>query len=99
MLYLVPLRHTKCQKVGPISMSILAIRCDRRQETVECLNIVLNNETGALFLEFNCCEEIEGNHSYALPYDRQLSLQAVNNRTNRANPSTLVLQPQGSHVG
>ena len=41
----------------------------------------------------------KGNHSYALPYDRQLSLWAVNNQTNRANPSTLVLQPQGSHVG
>ena len=87
-------------------MSILVIRCDRRQETVECLNMVLNNETGALFLEFDWCEEIDiigplkkGNHSNVLPYDRQLSLWAGNNQTNRANPSTLVLQPQGSHVG
>ena len=39
------------------SMSILAIRCKRRKETVSVPIWVLNNKTGPLFLEFNWCED------------------------------------------
>ena len=34
----------------------LFIPTNRRQETVSILNMVLNNKTGALFLEFNRCK-------------------------------------------
>ena len=39
------------------TMSILAIRCNRRQKTVSTPKYVLNNKTGPLFLEFNWCEK------------------------------------------
>ena len=38
-------------------MSILAIRCKRRQETVPVLIITLNNKTG-LLLEFDLCKKV-----------------------------------------
>ena len=38
------------------SMSILAIRDNRGQETVSTPKIVLNNKSGLLFLEFGRCE-------------------------------------------
>ena len=39
------------------SISILTIRCTRRQKQFLCLNIVLHNKTGPLFLKFNRCEK------------------------------------------
>ena len=39
------------------SISILTINCTRRQKQFLCLNIVLHNKTGPLFLKFNRCEK------------------------------------------
>ena len=39
------------------SRSLLVIRSSRRQETLQCLNVVLNKKIRPLFLEFNWCED------------------------------------------